>query len=288
MTQAQPALSESLALQMTTVLKEAVVKAGLRTLDFYDGQTEITEKKDNSPLTEADLAADAIIADMLQEAFPSIPIISEETIDVTGRPSDDRAFFLVDPLDGTREFIKRNGEYTINIAYVENGIPLTGAVYAPAMDRLYWGAQGYGAFCSSTDELGVETRLSTRTSAQSNGPIKVAVSRSHLDTSTQSFIDRIKSADVCPMGSSLKLCLVAAGEADVYPRFGTTCEWDIAAGHAIVVAAGGEVYTIDGNPLYYGKWETDLRNPAFIACSPDEATASLDIMRTVLNGSDGA
>ena len=231
--------------------------AGARIMAVYG--TEAAEAKaDGSPVTEADLVAHEVILEGLARDCAGIAVVSEE--DAAHRtPDAAESFILVDPLDGTREFISRNGEFTVNIALVEQGCPVAGVVFAPALGRLWVGAVGAGARmrragdaqwqpigCRRPDEAGV---------------VAVA-SRSHRDAATEAFLAGQTVAGMRSMGSSLKFCLVAEGEADVYPRFGTTMEWDTAAGQAVLEAAGGRVLTPEGTPFRYGK--ADWRNGPFI------------------------
>lgn len=216
-------------------------------------------KEDCSPLTEADLASHHIIVDALHSLTPDIPVVSEEGAD---QINPDGLFWLVDPLDGTREFIKRNGEFTVNIALIENNLPILGVISAPALDISYTGA------------INMQPRKREKNKNWSNitsekigsGPTKIVGSKSHgSDESTQWVATHYPNAEFCGIGSSLKFCLIAEGKAHAYPRFGRTMEWDTAAGHAILNAAGGIVTRIDGTPLTYGK--PIFENPHFIAKS---------------------
>ncbi len=233
--------------------------AGRATLTYY-GSTTATAKADGSPVTAADQAAEDIILPRLRALTPDIPVVSEEeaanglTPDVTG----DR-FWLVDPLDGTKEFINGNGEFTVNIALIEHGAPILGVVVIPARAQTYAGA-GPGT-ATLTDAQGTRAIATRRTPAAG---LTVVGSRSHGDASAMdAFLAGRQVAEFRSAGSSLKLCLIAAGEADLYPRLGTTMEWDIAAGHAVLTAAGGRVTTVQGEPFTYGK--PDYRNPHFAA-----------------------
>ena len=233
--------------------------AGEATLKFY-GSTASVTKADGSPVTLADQAAEDVILPRLRALTPDIPVVSEEeaakglTPDVTGN-----RFWLVDPLDGTKEFISGNGEFTVNIALIENGVPVLGVVVIPARKQTFAGA-GLGT-ATLTDSDGTRA-ISVR--AAPDAGLTVVGSRSHGDASAMdAFLAGRKVVDFRPAGSSLKLCLIAAGEADLYPRLGTTMEWDIAAGHAVLAAAGGRVETVDGAPFTYGKAE--YRNPHFAA-----------------------
>ena len=216
------------------------------------------EKQDSSPVTEADLASHRVLATHLAPLLPDCPVVSEEDAVSHAHGRCKARFWLIDPLDGTREFIARNGEFTVNIALVENGRSVLGIVFAPAMDALYWGGAGLGSFrCirGRTSALGV--------SAGNAGDCRVVASRSHLDQATQSFIAHLGEVSLIQAGSSLKFCRVAEGAADIYPRLAPTCEWDTAAAQAVLEGAGGTVVDLNGQPLRYGK--QDRFNPPFIA-----------------------
>jgi 3'(2'), 5'-bisphosphate nucleotidase len=234
-------------------------RASAIVLDFYQRGASVTQKADQSPVTEADQAAEAMILEALRELTPSFPVIAEEEVSAGRIPAiGDGPFWLVDPLDGTREFISRNGEFTVNIGLVDAGLPLAGVVAAPARDLLWCGAAGH----SASRREGRETRSIRVRQRPASGLVAVA-SRSHRDAATDAWLAERGIAETVSAGSSLKFCLVAEGQADVYPRFGPTMEWDTAAGHAVLRAAGGRVVTPEGVPLRYGKPE--FRNPSFIA-----------------------
>jgi len=228
--------------------------AGGAIMAIYATDFTAKSKSDLTPVTEADEAAERIILDGLAKL--GVPVISEEAAAKGRIPAVADHFFLVDPLDGTKEFISRNGEFTVNIAEIKQGVPVAGVVFAPARKRLFWGEQGRGA---AEDDTPIHVR-----SPPPDG-LTVAASRSHRDAATNEYLSKIKVKSLCSAGSSLKFCLIAAGEADLYPRFGRTMEWDTAAGHAILLAAGGKVLTTEGNPLSYGKREQGYANPPFIA-----------------------
>jgi 3'(2'), 5'-bisphosphate nucleotidase len=234
-------------------------EAGDAAMAIYRTDFSVRGKDDASPVTEADEKAEAVILRHLAELTPGIPVISEEQAAAGWIPAFGALFWLVDPLDGTKEFIKRNGEFTINIALVDSRRPKLGVVLAPALGRLFAGAEGHGARLE--DAKG--RRDIVCRSAPPEG-ITVVASRSHGDTDAlDSFLAGRKIAAQTNAGSSLKFCLVAAGEADLYPRLGRTMEWDTAAGHAVLLAAGGSVTTLDGEELCYGK--PGLDNPHFVA-----------------------
>lgn len=233
--------------------------AGTVILEIYASDFDVTRKTDNSPCTAADEKAEAIILRALANIAPSIPVISEEAASAGHIPDVAESFWLVDPLDGTKEFISRNGEFTVNIALIENHQPVLGVVFAPALDRLFAGAVGLGAF---VEDSGVRRTIRCREVPEEG--LTVVASRSHGDAAAlDAFLDGRRVAALTSAGSSLKLCLVASGEADLYPRLGRTMEWDIAAGHAVLRAAGGNVKTLEGDELRYGK--KGLDNPHFVA-----------------------
>lgn len=233
--------------------------AGAAIMDIYDGDHGVEFKDDKSPLTAADKAAHRVIVAGLEELTPDIPILSEEGRDI---PYDLRkkwsCFWLVDPLDGTKEFIKRNGEFTVNIALIEVRKPVFGVVYVPVQDTLYWGGQEQGAWCQKGQGPAKTIRVRVADSAKG---LTVVMSRSHPSPELEEYLKTIHVADAVSVGSSLKLCTVAEGRADLYPRLGPTMEWDTGAGHAIVLAAGGTLTTQEGSAFIYNKEE--LLNPYF-------------------------
>ena len=236
--------------------------AGAAIMEVYGTAFDVAQKADRSPLTEADRRAHEIIVAGLTEFDPDTPILSEESAprEIEGRAGWQR-YYLVDPLDGTKEFVKRNGEFTVNIALVENHRAVCGAVHAPALALEYWGALELGAFRAEGEERAEPIRVRSPAS----DPARVVGSRSHGGTSLERFLDRLGPHQLVPMGSSLKICLVAAGEADVYPRLGPTSEWDTAAAQAILESAGGYMIDLEGQPLRYNT-RGDLLNPFFLAC----------------------
>ena len=239
---------------------EIAGRAAARILEIYDRvDPEVTYKRDDSPLTLADLESHRILAAGLRDFSPEIPVLSEEG---AGAPFERRRgwrrFWLVDPLDGTKEFIRRNGEFTVNVALVEDGAPVLGVVHAPTLGRTFTGAAGLGAWRRDGD--GAARPITASGSAA--GTLVVAASRSHPGPHLQVFLDRLPDHRLVSMGSSLKLCLVAEGRADLYPRLGPTMEWDTAAAHAVVAAAGGRVVDFAGASLRYNK--EDLHNPHFL------------------------
>lgn len=233
--------------------------AGQAILDIYGTDFEVHGKADASPVTAADEQAEALILAALARISPRIPVVSEEAAAAGHIPDVGNRFWLVDPLDGTKEFINRNGEFTVNIALIENRRPVLGVVLAPALQRLFAGGLDLGAFVEDAD--GRRTICARRVPEEG---MTVVASRSHGDAAAlDAFLAGRKVASLTNAGSSLKLCLIAAGEADLYPRLGRTMEWDIAAGHAVLAAAGGRVTTLDGADLLYGK--EGLDNPHFVA-----------------------
>lgn len=255
--------------QQDLALVRLAHEAGKVIMAIYAAPIEVSTKADRSPVTEADQKAEDVILAGLKSLFPNIPVVAEESVAKGNIPDIGESFFLVDPLDGTKEFISRNGEFTVNIALIENGAPVFGVVYAPAIDDMYFGRVGKGAICAKIKTslpwagIGNASPIATRPLPAEGAT--VLASRSHCDAETEAFIARTKVAKLVSAGSSLKFCKVAAGEADLYPRFGRTMEWDTAAGHAILLAAGGKVVTTDGTPLAYGKESRGFDNPAFIA-----------------------
>ncbi len=237
--------------------------AGEQILAVYRTDFEVRGKADASPVTEADVRAEAVILPALAALLPDTPIVAEEAVAAGHVPKVGTRFWLVDPLDGTKEFIARNGEFTVNIALVEDGRPTLGVVLAPAPGRLFAGAAGTGAFVE--DDQGRRPIACRRPPPEG---LTVVASRSHGDAATlDHYLAGRRVAGLVQAGSSLKLCLVAAGQADLYPRFGRTMEWDIAAGHAVLAAAGGRVTTLDGDDLRYGK--PGFENPHFVARGVD-------------------
>ena len=234
-------------------------QAGDVVMSIYATDFAVRGKDDASPVTEADERAETIIVTALRQLTPDIPIVAEEAVAAGHRPEIADRFWLVDPLDGTREFVSRNGEFTVNIALVECGAPVLGVVYAPAIGRMFAGAAGTGAFVDDADgRRPIQCRV-----APDLG-LTVVASRSHGDADAlDAYLADRNVASLTSAGSSLKLCLVANGEADLYPRLGRTMEWDIAAGHAVLAAAGGRVCDLSGATLRYGKEGFD--NPHFVA-----------------------
>ncbi len=256
---------------LVPVIRRLAIEAGEKIMKIYNADDfEVKVKSDDSPVTEADEAADAIISAGLREAFPDVMLVTEEQAESHAAKGD--TFLIVDPLDGTKEFIHRRGDFTVNIAYVENGVPHRGVVYAPARNRMFF-TQADG---QSVEETGVFARDSVgevtpiRVAESDNEALFVVASKSHRDQATDDYINKYAVKDMKSAGSSLKFCLVATGEADIYPRVGRTMEWDTAAGHAVLLGAGGQVVRFDDHtPLTYGK--EGFANPFFIAYAPNVA-----------------
>jgi 3'(2'), 5'-bisphosphate nucleotidase len=260
------ALEDSTRNEIALFLAKAALLAGPAVMEDYERGCEVAAKADGSPVTSADRRSEAIICECLAGMVPSPPVCAEESTAAGTQPRVARRFLLVDPLDGTREFLAHNGEFTINVALIEDGVPVAGAVYAPAVGRLWVG--GDAAFvCEARpgEELpGEGSRRPIRTRRAPASLIALA-SRSHLDVQSESFLKRLPIGQTRFAGSSLKFCLIAEGLGDVYPRFAPTMEWDTAAGDAVLRAAGGVVLDPSGRPLAYGKVDSGLRNGPFIA-----------------------
>jgi len=257
-------------------LASIAVKAGKAILDVYGTDFEVRSKDDESPLTLADTRSHFIIAESLKERYPDIPVLSEEG---KQEPFETRRswcrFWLIDPLDGTKEFVKRNGEFSVNIAMVENGKPLLGVIYVPVADRLIMADVREGCW----DVNGNVRRKLEVAPIAADKPVRVVRSRSHQSTEVLELLSLIPSHEIIEKGSSLKFCAIAEGEADFYPRFGPTWEWDTAAGQAIVTAAGGIMLNFSGEPFGYNK--ENLLNGPFIAASNFEWLEESGILKAV-------
>ena len=235
-------------------------KAGAAILDIYQSDFEVIAKADQSPLTEADMASHNVIVAKLRDLTPQWPILSEESAEV---PYSERRnwsrYWLIDPLDGTKEFVKRNGEFTVNIALIDQHRPVFGVVHVPVRKQTYFGISGQGAFRINADG----DKHAIRPTLPPAEPLRVVGSRSHLGPRVEAYLASVNDCAMVSMGSSLKLCLVAEGKADLYPRLGPTSEWDTAAAQAVVEAAGGHVVRTDGSKLRYNTRES-LLNPEFL------------------------
>lgn len=246
---------EAILAQLVDICRQA----GEAILQWYDGDMGITQKADDSPLTKADLASHEVIAARLARHWGDIPVLSEESAAIPFETRRDwKQYWLVDPLDGTKEFINRNGEFTVNIALIRDHRPVMGVVHVPVTDVSYFGAAGFGAWRSKDGDA--KTRINVRQPAAT--PAVIVGSRSHANPELASQLEALGPHELTSMGSSLKFCRLAEGLADFYPRLGPTCEWDTGAAQAVVEAAGGQVVTIDGSPLEYNRKDAYL-NPHF-------------------------
>jgi len=260
-----------LDLQLLHAVNEIAIAAGREILDVYnsDQAIEVSTKQDDSPLTDADRRAHLLIVDRLSSLTPDIPLLSEESdaIDYSVRKSWQR-YWLIDPLDGTKEFISRNGEFTVNIALIENGQSVAGVVHVPVTGISYFGGIGIGAWKQDTNRADSETQAIVCRPVQENSVVRIVASRRHLGEQLDALIGKIEShfgrATLLSMGSSLKMCLLAEGSADIYPRMAPTSEWDTAAAHGVLSAAGGEILDFQFQPLRYNS-KSELLNPYFIA-----------------------
>ena len=253
---------------MTDIDKAAVLDrivaiardAGVVIMPYYDGDPIVGDKYDGSPVTAADQAAEALIVPALKELTPDIPVVAEESVAAGNVPDvSGGLFWLVDPLDGTKEFIKKRGDFTVNIGLVENGVPVLGVVLTPVDGMAWAGTVGDGAW--EEDAAGNRKPIAVRKADPA--ALTIVASKSHRNPELEAYIDSLPVKESVSRGSALKFCLVARGEADVYPRTGPTMEWDTAAGHAVLLAAGGSLTTFDGKPFLYNKPE--FRNGFFIA-----------------------
>jgi 3'(2'), 5'-bisphosphate nucleotidase len=254
---------DALALEFARICSVAAVPV----MEVYRSDFTPQQKADRSPVTEADMRAEAIILKALQSACPGIPVLAEEQFEAGVRPEVDDVFLLVDPVDGTKEFIAKNGEFTLNIALIEKGAPVAGSVYAPALERIYLGGRVARAGAlqpGGSINADALSGIATRKTPPAKGAVAV-MSRSHADERTRAFAGEFGVTQSLSAGSSLKFCRIAEGEADIYPRFGPTMEWDTAAGHAVLNSAGGAVTQPDRSPFLYGKSAAGYRNGDFIA-----------------------
>jgi 3'(2'), 5'-bisphosphate nucleotidase len=272
----QAAIDRDRAASLMEPLTDLVMQAGRAILAVDRRAMQIEGKSDGSPVTEADLAADRIIGSGLARLAPDIPALSEERVH-QGAPPHRGTFFLIDPLDGTKEFVAGRGEFTVNLALVADGTPLLGIIGAPAIGWLWRGLVGQGAERLRLTETGIETAepIHTRTFPGPGDPWIAAVSRSHGDADTEAFIARRPGAVRTRLGSAVKFGRLAEGAADIYPRLAPTSEWDVAAGCAVVAAAGGKVTDAQGRPLRFGERPGDFLIPAFIAWGDPAAAAGL-------------
>lgn len=246
---------------------QIAVKAGVVIMDVYQTGPNVRTKPDASPVCEADERAEILIQSELDRFVPGVPVLAEEAASRGEMPALDGRFILVDPVDGTKEFLDRNGEFTVNIALVDAGVPCAGAVYAPATGRLWFaGEEAFACTIAPGGEVQSATDIvPLRGRAAPEAGLVVMASRSHANAETEAFLARLPVVERRNAGSSLKFCALAEGSADLYPRFGPTMEWDTAAGDAVLRAAGGLVLTSDGEPFRYGKTEAGFRNGSFVA-----------------------
>ena len=258
--------------ELNSVLVPLAVRAGALIMDIYHADFDVTHKADASPVTEADQRAEHEILNGLAKHWPALPVVAEEQAARGEVPEGGACFFLVDPLDGTKEFIAKRDEFTVNIALVHKGMPVYGVIFAPALGALYVTLSEtkvgrvtipYPFEISCFSDLEFE-EIQVRKWDQT--ALTAVASRSHIDEHTQRFLTQNNVVSTVSSGSSLKFCMVAEGKADLYPRFGPTMEWDTAAGHGILLAAGGAVIDIHGQPFCYGKFAADYRNEGFVAC----------------------
>jgi 3'(2'), 5'-bisphosphate nucleotidase len=266
-TDSLPHLDLDRAAALLEPLTQLAVQAGAAILAVNRGGMTVEDKSDGSPVTQADLAADRVICEGLTRLFPGIPTLSEERLHLA-KPPYAGALFLIDPLDGTKEFVAGRQEFTVNIALIVDGRPLLGVVGAPALGLIWRGLVGRGAErleIKPDHSTGKVTAIRARRMPEAGQPWVAAVSRSHGDLRSEAFIASRPGAVRQEFGSALKFCRVAEGQADIYPRLSPTCEWDVAAGHAVVVAAGGHVADSHGQPLRFGGSRADFIVPEFIA-----------------------
>ena len=260
-------------------LAEAARGAGEAILTIVQRGFDVEAKRDSSPVTEADRAAELVILAALARAAPGVPVIAEEEVAAGRIPAHDDCYFLVDPLDGTKEFVRGGDDYTVNIGLIENGVPKLGVVFAPATGRLHGGCLGAGAW---VDEGRGRRPISTRSRGEN---VTAVASKSHLNQATIDYLEAaIGTCGYVSIGSSLKFCIVAEGEADIYPRAAPTSEWDTAAGHAVLLAAGGIVDGPDGNALQYGK--PAFLNRAFVATAGWKAPRLADFLEPFSGGGE--
>ena len=267
MTEALSALTSRDLGRLAEEFAVIALEAGAAIMRVYGRGCAIWQKADRTPVTEADEIGESIVLAALARVLPGMPVVAEEAFSCGRQPSAAREFILVDALDGTREFLKRNGEFTVNLALVRDGAPVCGVVFAPALRRIWLGAdEAYGAEIAADGRLPPRGRFSSlRARPLPDANLVALASRSHTDARTQEFLAGLPVGSLREIGSSIKFCLLANGEADVYARFGPTMEWDTAAGDAILRAAGGGVEDVHGQRLRYGKQAQGFRNPNFVA-----------------------
>jgi 3'(2'), 5'-bisphosphate nucleotidase len=269
--------------ELAAALTHTARSAGELILRYRGQNSDVTLKEDGSPVTHADQVAEELILNDLSRIAPGVTVVAEESIAVLPDGfNPDEPFFLVDPLDGTKDFIQGGKEFTVNIALVKKRRPVFGLIYAPALEVLYVTLSTEEAVCARleparSEPLEALTSTPMRTRAADSTRLKALVSRSHRNQETDRYVASLPISEAAPLGSSLKFAVLADGDADIYPRLSPTFEWDTAAGHAILSAAGGTVLTMDGQPLLYGKRETNLLNPAFIALGQASTAAQISL-----------
>jgi 3'(2'), 5'-bisphosphate nucleotidase len=264
---------------VASIFAEIAIEAAITIMAVYAGESRVRHKPDGSPVCDADEAAEAIILKRLAERLPDLPVLAEESASRGEKTQLGRAFILVDPVDGTLEFLRRNGEFTVNIGLIFDAVPCAGVVYAPALKKL-WMAGATASTCIVAPGAPLpapEERQAIHARPAPAEGLTALISRSHLKPATEAFLKKLPVKERRQAGSSLKFCIVAEGQADVYPRFGPTMEWDTAAGDAVLRAAGGIVVDSAGRPLRYGKAETQFENASFIAWG-DPAAVSLQMV----------
>ncbi len=255
--------------KLVSPILETMLKAGQVIMDVYQTDFEVYGKADQSPVTEADRRGEDIITADLMKLTPEIPVVGEEAKSEGQCPDiSGGIFWLVDPLDGTKEFVKKGNDFTVNIGLIQDGVPVMGFVLAPALDTIYWGIKGVGAWMADVTGGALENtrQITCRTADKDN--LVIVASKSHRSADLEAYLENFPGAENISIGSSLKLCLLATGEADLYPRLGPTCEWDTAAAHAVLLAAGGSVEVTGGEPLTYAKNLETFLNPWFL-CRAD-------------------
>jgi 3'(2'), 5'-bisphosphate nucleotidase len=262
-------VTESRGDALCEAVAEITADAGRAILEIYEGEFEVTHKADRSPLTEADLASHRVIRDALARLTPDIPLLSEESAEVDfDTRSQWTEYWLVDPLDGTKEFVNRNGEFTVNIALIRGHDPVLGVVHAPVSGVTYTGVVGSGATRRSArgvdEPAHAPMHVPIHVQVPCADPVRIVGSRSHANPALARYLEPLGEYQLVSMGSSLKFCLLAEGKADFYPRLGPTSEWDTAAAHAVLLAAGGRIVTLDGRPLQYNL-KVSFLNPEFLA-----------------------
>ncbi|GIU18188.1 MULTISPECIES: 3'(2'),5'-bisphosphate nucleotidase CysQ [unclassified Shewanella] len=259
-------MSQVFKQEWLSAIVDIATEAGDAIMAIYgEDDLGVVTKADDSPVTAADLASHRVIVERLQQLTPNIPVMSEESTGIDWQQRRHwQAYWLIDPLDGTKEFIKRNGEFTVNIAFIEQDRAVAGVVYAPVLDKCFYGEIESGAWLKYA---GAQRRL-TKIKDLKTAPPRIVGSRSHLSPGLQTYLEQIGEHEMKSVGSSLKFCLLAEGEADIYPRLGLTSEWDTAAAQAVLESAGGRVLQYDTNtPLNYNQ-KADILNPYFIAYAP--------------------